>query len=323
MSRNPLIRLPPNITMQDVRAVVPDVPTIATAHRHNLLERDAVIFVGATQSGKSTLLRELGIAQNEPLRPKASQAPGIYYGVLDDSGQHTDEFIMKSINEMLRVYRAEPPGFKTYKPIVMLRNATWHRIRKYYHWLDQSTYVSTYAFPGDLFVDKLRELSPAWFVNHYLGARWVAACRDARDHFLPKYATDALGEIHNISNNVLTSKARALIAASAGIAQSPTFLKFVSHLAIVVPDDQKVLRRWRPLVLRLGRLEQRLRGAARFRRYPDYMTRAEFIDAVTAEGAGKNLRAAFYTFASPFARALIETKQKLLTFSDFHAILES
>src|SRR5678815_1946124 len=116
-------KLPNGMGWSDLKALLAQLPENApTVDTSGLvLHNPAPILVGATGSGKTTALKVAGIAFNPHVPPVTNS--GFYYGVLDDNGQATDEAIRDAIYEMLRYWRSHET---TYKPVILLRNATWH-----------------------------------------------------------------------------------------------------------------------------------------------------------------------------------------------------
>lgn len=310
----PLTLLPPNTTWEGVRAEIARLPTAAPivdlSQRLNLKEREEFIFVGATWSGKTSLLWQLGFSERTPPLPPASTHQRVF-GVYDDSGQDDDQTIIRTVTAMLKFQRTQKLWAPLYKPIILLRNSTWHRIAGYFTWVPRER-IGTISFPVDAYYDQLRACNvPDWLITGFLGPKWVDSLRDAHGHFLPKLAWAATLELVNQSA-LTSSKPQAVgVAAARYIREMPTFAPFLRHLTFVVPDDRRVALKGRPLELSEERLQSRLLSAMRDLQLPDNMSRPEFIRAAQQEGILRRRPQLAYVFSRAYAAGLVLLKAQL------------
>lgn len=293
---SPLNLLPSDVTIESVRAVaaaLPEKPPLVPfAPRQQLMHREARIFVGATGSGKSTMNAEQGFVAD-----------------FDDNGQSDDATVIARIVELLRKERQTP----AFKPVILLRNATWHRIEPHFYWLDKLTFVSRVSFPQEMFEQALTVAgAPDWFTHTYLTRRFYDSCRDARDHFLPAFAWRAVKALGH-GKALTTAKPHALAVAGLDLVRtSPTAKQFLRHMAFVVPDSANVAVRGEKLALMRRLLSPRLLTSMRYAPLPNGWTRKEFIEAAIAEGIWKKGKNGETVFGQPFAAGYVAHKKSLL-----------
>lgn len=311
---NQLTLLPPDKTFADIQSAVATFPEVAPivdiSARLNLKEREEFIFTAPTWSGKTTLLRQHGLSSTAPF--PAGPTSDIVYGVYDDSGQDDDATIIKTIVAMLRIQREDRYHTPRYKPIILLRKSTWHRIGPHFNWVPRHR-VGQLSFPVEAYAGMLRTAgAPEWLIHGYLGPAWLDGLKDAHGHLLPRLAWDATLELRN-QTALTTAKPQAIGASSVGYLRAcPTVQPFIQHLTFVVPDDKRYTLRGRPLEMTLDRLDSRLLSALRAAPFPvANWTRKDFIDAAVAEGILRRRPQLAYIFAPPFASGLPSIKNML------------
>jgi len=309
---NQLTLLPSDKTFSDIAQIVRSFPSAAPiidiSQRVDLRVREESIFVAATGVGKTTLLRQLGI-EGEPALPPVSTTARCY-GVLDDNGQYSDETLCRTMVAMLRHQRTQKYHTPNYKPIIMLRNATWHRISNQFMWVPRER-VGVFAFPQDAYGSMLRAVgAPEWLIAGFLGPTWSSELCDARGHFLPKVAWDATLAIAD-GKALTTSKHRAIAAAGVKLwEESPTLQHFRYHMPTVVPDDISYRLQGAKLQITKQRLMSRLLSAKAVA--PLELSRPQYMRALEAEGIVRLRPQGWYVFSGVHAAGLTNIKHKIL-----------
>lgn len=311
---NLLSQLPPETTIQDVKRAVaslPEVgPEIDLTRRIPLLEREEWIFVGGAGCGKTTLLKQLGIAHNAPFTPGLTKDRVV--GVFDDNGQLDDSSLVRQITAMVKHARTQRQYQPNYKPIITVRASTWGRISCYFRHVPDER-ISTIAFPTDGYYEQLAiaGCDPSISAG-YLGPHWVDSLKDSRGHFLPRAAWLATKALMNQSA-LTTAKPRALSEAGVQwLTTEPQLQPFLTHMAFVVPDDHRYRLNGAKLQITKARAEGRIRSAAQYTPLPPpYHTKASFMHAVEIAGIWKRRPQQAYIFAGIYAAGLSELKYRL------------
>lgn len=310
---NQLSLLPPSKTFADIQSALQNLPAVAPevdlTSRLDVCRREEWIFVGATGVGKTTLLRQLGIALNPALPPVSTTSR--FYGVLDDSGQHDDATLIRTMVGMLRHQRTQRYHSPLYKPVILLRNATWHRIKNQFEWVPKER-VGVIGFPQDAYADMLRAAGVEdWLIRGYLGPTWTSELCDAHGHFMPKLAWDATREIAS-GSALTTAKPRAIAKAAVPYwEQSPTLSPYTDPLVYVVPDHLRYRLQGKKLQIALRHISTRL--LSYMQSHPLPMTRNDYVRAAEAEGIIKVRPQGLAVFAGPYAAALTTLKHVKLT----------
>lgn len=195
---------------------------------------------------------------------------------------------------------------------VFVDELLWFRIRRCF-WYLQPSDIRFWAFPKDIIRRFIRERVGPEF-RDFFGDGWLDSLCDARGRIIPNMAWRATKLLGETDSRLYYRGSSIATAASEWLSSAPTFQHFLTHMPVVVPDDNKLVSRNDPLQISTHRVLSRLLRATRVTKLATpYDTKTSWMQAAEVVGIWRIRPQGKCLFSPAYAAGYALMKQKRLT----------